>query len=295
VQRLTLPILLATLLVGLVPLGSALAQQTATPIPLVAPPGPVSRFPTRFDVVDAPAHFDQLLLIVDFPAGTWTPAHTPGGYVYTTVIDGEISTRTVGMPEQDTCTAGGGRLLYAGLNSWIAAEPQIAPCPEATYRAGSTFVEKPGEYLQVGNASAATARVISTAMLPIGAPLSVDQEGVIVDAYTALSDGSGPTIVDQASIEVDRPAGAFELVQLVLDFDSGVWTPRHLHGGQELVILTAGGITLQRRGGTEVFTAGESWVNTTGLVHSAGNNGTDFAQAVATFLLPAGRPLTTVM
>jgi quercetin dioxygenase-like cupin family protein len=84
-------------------------------------------------------------------------------------------------------------------------------------------------------------------------------------------------------------------VQLVLDFDSGVWTPRHLHGGQELVILTTGEITLQRRGGVEVFTAGESWVNTTGLVHAAGNDGIDFAQAVATFILPAGRPLTTVM
>ena len=225
----------------------------------------MSHFATRFDVVDAPQQFDQVLMIVDFPVGTWTPPHTPGGYVYTTVIDGEISTRMVDMPGQ-----------------------------EAVYPSGITFFETPGEYVQVGNASAASARVISTAMLPVGAPLSVDQEGFTVNAYTG-SDGSGPTIVDRASIEVDRPAGAFELVQLVLDFDSGVWTPRHLHGGQELVILTTGEITLQRRGGVELFTAGESWVNTTGLVHAAGNKGTDFAQAVATFLLPAGRPLTTVI
>jgi hypothetical protein len=27
----------------------------------------------------APVHLDQVLLIVDFPAGTWTPIHTPGG------------------------------------------------------------------------------------------------------------------------------------------------------------------------------------------------------------------------
>src|SRR5712691_605972 len=143
----TVQIVLAALLISLLPLGAALAQQAPTPIPLVAPPGPVSRFPTRFDVVDAPEHFDQVLLIVDFPAGTWTPPHTPGGYVYTTVIDGEITTKMVGMPEGDSCDTGGGRLLYAGLNSWIAAGPRIAPCLEATYRAGSTFFEKPGEYL----------------------------------------------------------------------------------------------------------------------------------------------------
>jgi len=266
VQRLTLPILLATLVIGVVPSSGALAQQTPTPIPLVAPPGPVSHFATRFDVVDVPEQFNQVLMIVDFPVGAWTPPHTPGGYVYTTVIDGEISTRMVSMPGQ-----------------------------EATYPAGTTFFEKPGEYVQVGNASAASARVISTAMLPVGVPLSVDQNGFTIDAYAAVSDGSGPTTVDRASIQVDRPSGAFELVQLVLDFDSGVWTPRHLHGGQELVILTTGEITLQRRDGVEVFTAGESWVNTTGLVHAAGNDRIDFAQAVATFILPAGRPLTTVM
>src|SRR5712691_652385 len=65
------------------------------------PPGPVSHFVTRFDVVDAPEQFDQVLMIVDFPVGTWTPPHTPGGYVYTTVIEGEIATRMVGSAGQD--------------------------------------------------------------------------------------------------------------------------------------------------------------------------------------------------
>src|SRR5438874_13475758 len=36
------------------------------------------------------------------------------------------------------------------------------------------------------------------------------------------------------------PKRALQLVHLVLDFDPGVWTPRHLHDGQELVTLTAG-------------------------------------------------------
>jgi hypothetical protein len=29
------------------------------------------------------------------------------------------------------CDTSGGRLLYVGLNSWIPAEPTVAPCPES--------------------------------------------------------------------------------------------------------------------------------------------------------------------
>jgi quercetin dioxygenase-like cupin family protein len=83
-------------------------------------------------------------------------------------------------------------------------------------------------------------------------------------------------------------------VHLVLEFDPGVWTPPHMHGGQELVTLTIGELTLQRRGEVQVFAAGESWVNTAGLVHAAGNDGEGFARAVATFMLPVGAALTTV-
>ena len=84
-------------------------------------------------------------------------------------------------------------------------------------------------------------------------------------------------------------------MHLLLDLDPGVWTPRHMHGGQELVIVTAGELTLQRHGDVQTFAAGESWVNASGVVHAAGNDGSDFAQVVVTFLLPAGRPLTTVV
>ena len=104
-----------------------------------------------------------------------------------------------------------------------------------------------------------------------------------------------PTIVYHSSVAVERPAGAFELVHVLLDFDPGTWTPRHMHGGQELVMMTTGELTLQRQDEVKVFAAGESWVNTTGLVHAAGNDSVSFAQVVATFLLPAGRPLTTVV
>ena len=78
-QRLMLRSLFTALLLGLAPGGATLAQQAPTPVPLVVPPGPVSQFATRFDVVDAPEQFDQVLMVIDFPSGAWTPSHTPGG------------------------------------------------------------------------------------------------------------------------------------------------------------------------------------------------------------------------
>jgi hypothetical protein len=159
-QRLMLRSLFAALLLGLAPGGATLAQQAPTPVPLVVPPGPVSHFPTRFDVVDVPEQFDQVLMIIDFPAGAWTPSHTPGGSLYVTVIEGEISTRMAGGPGD-------------------------------TYPAGGTFTANPGEYLEVGNASADNARIIATILLTKGVPLmTIDQAGSSSDADSGPTDGA---------------------------------------------------------------------------------------------------------
>ncbi|HEY1292360.1 MAG TPA: cupin domain-containing protein [Chloroflexota bacterium] len=272
VQRLIAALPLTVLL--LLPSGAATAQEAPTPLPLNVPPGPVTRFPTRFDVVDAPAHFKQVLMIVDFPAGTWTPLHTPGGSVYGTVIEGAISTRTNAGEQANS------------------------------YQAGDTFVEEPGEYVQIGNSSGASARLMATALLPTNAPLTIYRDGLTSSAYPTLKDWysvqdinvdmDGPWTFGRSSVEVDRPSGAFELVQLLLDLDPGAATPRHIHGGQEFTVVTAGNVTLQRGDDIHVFGPGESWVNPSGLVHAAGNDGVDLAEVAATFLLPAGRPLTTV-
>ena len=128
--------------------------------------------------------------------------------------------------------------------------------------------------------------------------MSSDAYSGPTDSYLLLDSAAHaprPTTVFHSSIAVERPAGAFELVHLLLDLDPGTWTPRHIHGGQELVIVTAGELPLQRQGDAPLFAAGESWVNASGVVHAAGNDGSSFAQVVATFLLPAGRPLTTVV
>jgi quercetin dioxygenase-like cupin family protein len=137
----------------------------------------------------------------------------------------------------------------------------------------------------------------------------MDQAGSSSDAYfsgdssptddyrvqDSISRALRPTTTYRSSLAVERPPGAFELMHVVLDFDPGVRTPWHMHGGQEFAMPIAGELTLQRQDDVQVFAAGESWVNTSGVVHAAVNDGRSFARVVATFLLPAGRRLTTFL
>ncbi len=87
----------------------------------------------------------------------------------------------------------------------------------ATFKAGDTFLSTPGVYLQIGNASASSARIITTAWLRNGAPLTIYQDGYTSNAYPSLTDQNwthdldvpalGPTT---AAIEVNglpRPLG----------------------------------------------------------------------------------------
>ena len=192
-----------------------------------------------------------------------------------TVIQGEISTRST------------------------------TPGSEETVPAGGTITLNAGEYFEVGNATSGSAGVIATALLPMGAPLTIDHAGFSNDAYSCPTQGSGaldsvvhtprPTTVYRSAIVVERPAGVFAVAHVLLDLEPGVWTPQHIHGGQELVVVTSGETTLQRRGESQVFATGESWVNASGVPHAAGNDGSSFAQVAVAFLLPAGRPLTTVV
>jgi hypothetical protein len=219
VKRLRVPILLLPLLISLISSGGALAQQDPLPpgfgdaphggpawvpypaqaAPLVAPRGLTRQFQTRFDVFDAPEQFQQVLQIIDFPSDTWTPLHTVGGRIYHTVIDGTISTRL----------------------------PWTEGVYEAAFQAGDTFVLRPGEYLQVGNATAGNTRMMATALLPISVPLTIYQDGRTSSAYPTFTDRNythatgvpapGPTMVYRSAREVDTPEGAFEFVQLVLE------------------------------------------------------------------------------
>lgn len=267
--QLTTRILLASLLIGLVPAGAAQAQQE--------PPGTIRQFPTRFAVVDAPEHFDQVLQIVDFAPGAWTPIHTPGGYVYNTVLDGAISTRR---------------------------SPLTGDVDEVTYEPGDTFVEKPGDFVQVGNASSGTGRILATAVLPARAPLTIYQDGFTSSAYPSLTNWNythdllfstpGPETVHRSVTHVDRPEGPFELVQLVLDVSA-----LHSAGSNPDWAQLAALYYVLGNGNTTSDQVGESCLNIWGRLagdaqtvypHQFERAATNLCVSSAYMPIPGGRP-----
>ena len=180
---------------------------------------------TRFDVVDAPKQFDRVLLIYRFPGRRMEPTHAPGGSLYVTVIEGEISTRLGGAPGD-------------------------------TYPARSTFTASAGEYLELGNSAAGKSRTIATALLSKGAPLTVDHAGFSGDAHSRPRDGERvldsvshalrPTTVYHSSLAVEPPAGAFELVHLLLELDPSVREPKSLLVDGERAALEADFVNTSR-------------------------------------------------
>src|SRR6185503_11194257 len=102
------------------------------------------------------------------------------------------------------------------------------------------------------------------------------------------------TIRYKSTLEVAQPPSQFDLIEVVLDFAPGAWTRPHSHGGQGLITVLEGEITLRREGTEKVYKAGESWAEQPGAVHQAGNAGDEPAKLAALFLLPKDAQLTTI-
>lgn len=234
-------LLVAILLTACVPIQPPAAAPAA--------PGPVSELTGEFELVQ---------LIVDFPPGTWTPAHTHGGMLLVTVLKGEQTVRD----EQGN---------------------------ERIYKAGESFTETPGEYLEIGNAGQELVTVSAAALLPKGEALSTTKEGISTDNAPP-----GPTTVYKTQMTVTQPLGEFELVQLVVDFPTGTWTPAHTHGGELLVTVLNGEQTVRDDQGVEkIYTAGEAFIETPGEYLEIGNAGENLTTVSALALLPKGATLST--
>jgi quercetin dioxygenase-like cupin family protein len=211
-------------------------------------PGPIAELTDEFELVQ---------LMVDFPPGTWTPLHTHGGMLLVTVLQGEQTVRD----EQGN---------------------------ETVYKAGESFTETPGEYLEIGNAGQELVTVSAAALLPQGADLSTTKEGVNTDDAPP-----GPTTLSQHRLAVTEPLGEFELVQLIVDFPAGTWTPAHTHGGELLVTVLAGEQTVRDEQGTEtIYKAGESFTEMPGEYLEIGNAGQEPVTVSALALLPKGATLS---
>lgn len=246
-RRLTVLTTLGALLALLLPVGVAFGQQP--------PPGPTVRYQTKFEVPNPPAEFEVVQMVLDFAPGAWTPPHTHGGTLFTTVMEGETTVR--------------------------------GKSGEQKYGPGQTFVEIPGEVNEVGNSAAAMSRVLTSALLPTGAALTTIQQS------GSQQPPPGATTVYQYKSEVVKPTGPFEVIHQVLDFAPGAFTPLHYHGGQDFVTVVAGEQIVRQDGAERRLKAGETWTEAIGQHTVAGNPGPENLNVVATFLLPKGAQLTT--
>jgi quercetin dioxygenase-like cupin family protein len=219
------------------------------------PPGVTTVSNKRFAATAVPGPVELAQAVIDFPPGAGVPTHSHGGQAFITILEGAL-----------TLSGDGG---------------------EQTYRAGETVVEQPGEFLAASNAADGNTRLFVTYVLPQGARLTTVQEGAATPAV-------GPTTVAQGTFRIPTPPAAFEVVQLLLDFPPGAWTPPHSHGGPTLVTVLDGEVTELRAGGERRFGPGEGWTENAGDLHAAGNNGAAKASVAATILLRTGAELTTV-
>jgi quercetin dioxygenase-like cupin family protein len=105
----------------------------------------------------------------------------------------------------------------------------------------------------------------------------------------------GPVVINKAAFPVTVASGDYELLNIVQDFPPGTGVGNHKHGGHVLVIVLSGEITLREKGGERVVKAGESWTEQPGAVHSVVNAGKETVRVVASFLLPKGAEVTTLI
>lgn len=202
--------------------------------------------------------YDLVQLIVDFPPGTWTPSHTHGGQVLVTVLEGETTVR----------------------------DSQGA---EKMYKAGEGFIETPGTYLEIGNAGTTLTRNAALALLPKGAQLTTTDSGA-----TTQNAPPGPTTVYRNATPVGNLDGEYDLVQLIVDFAPGAWTPSHTHGGPVLVTVLEGETTTRDDHGAEnKYHPGQTFVETPGTFLEVGNTGSGNTRNAAGVLLPKGAQVTT--
>lgn len=103
----------------------------------------------------------------------------------------------------------------------------------------------------------------------------------------------GPVQRLRTTYQVSDAPAQFELVQLVLDFAPGSFTPPHVHGGPGYVTVLEGEVVHQMAGMEHAYKAGEGWVEPT-EIHAAGNRSQAKARVLVSFLLPYGAALTTL-
>jgi quercetin dioxygenase-like cupin family protein len=107
--------------------------------------------------------------------------------------------------------------------------------------------------------------------------------------------GASPVVGGENRFHAEAPPEDAEIVNLVLGFAPGVWLPLHTHGGPGYATVLEGQMTRRASGAEQTFGRGQGWIDSAEIPHQAGNDGVVPARIVATFVIPKGATLTTVV
>jgi quercetin dioxygenase-like cupin family protein len=242
--------LLVALSVLAVPFEGAAAQDI--------PPGPTTRHRMTYEVANPPqGSTDVVQLVLDFAPGAFTPPHMHPGPTFVTVLEGTMTRHVEGTQE--------------------------------TFEAGQGWVE-PGRVHAAGNSSDVSARVLVTAMIPEGAPLTT----------IAASGATGQVPPGPRTVAMSRrpfatlPSAPYDLHHYVLDFAPAAISPAHTHGGPTYVTVLSGLLQRRAEGVEETFWPGQTWEEP-GVPHAAANRAQSPASVGVAYLVPKGQTVTHVV
>jgi quercetin dioxygenase-like cupin family protein len=86
-----------------------------------------------------------------------------------------------------------------------------------------------------------------------------------------------------------------EVVQVRVEIDPGVTTPRHSHPGEEIIYVLEGSFEYQIEGQAPVTVkAGDVYFIPAGTIHTAKNVGSGNGAELSTYVVEKGKPLVVV-
>jgi quercetin dioxygenase-like cupin family protein len=126
-------------------------------------------------------------------------------------------------------------------------------------------------------------------LMLLSASLSLADEKITSNSMPA------PVIFKNAMLPVSLQSGDYNLVGTIFDFAPGAGVPLHKHGGQVLVLVLSGELTLRENGVEKTIKQGESFTEYPGNEHSAINAGNVTARVAVSMILPKGAEATTII
>ncbi len=105
----------------------------------------------------------------------------------------------------------------------------------------------------------------------------------------------GPATAYQTKFPITVKGGDYELLNVILDFPPGAAVPKHFHGGQVVVTVLSGELTLTEKGVERIVKTGDSWTENAGDQHAVLNTGAVPARVAVSILLPEGAEVTTIV